>query len=111
MTKDLSVSVLMDFYGELLTQKQIEALNGYYNQDLSLAEIAEEMDISRQGVRDFIKKGELHLIEFEEKLGLAEKFLSIRKTADDMSEIIAKMPQNGSTARLLGSLDEIVKQL
>ena len=90
MTKDLSVSVLMDFYGELLTQKQIEALNGYYNQDLSLAEIAEEMDISRQGVRDFIKKGELHLIEFEEKLGLAEKFLSIRKTADDMSKNAAE---------------------
>lgn len=111
MTKDLSVSVLMDFYGELLTPKQIEALNGYYNQDLSLAEIAEEMDISRQGVRDFIKKGEQHLAGFEEKLGLAEKFASIRKTADDMRKIIAKMPQNDSTERLLGGLDEIVKQL
>ena len=65
MTKDLSVSVLMDFYGELLTQKQIEALNGYYNQDLSLAEIAEEMDISRQGVRDFIKKGETCMLTLD----------------------------------------------
>ena len=79
MGKNLNMSILMDFYGQLLTPKQLEALEFYYNDDLSLAEIADEMGISRQGVRDFIKRGEKQLEELEEKLGLAGRFEEIRK--------------------------------
>ena len=61
MSKDLNVSVLLDFYGQLLTQKQNDALDLYYNQDLSLSEIAAHMGITRQGVRDNIKRGETQL--------------------------------------------------
>lgn len=58
MEKDLSIAVLLDFYGDLLTEKQARAIDLYYNEDLSLAEIAEPLGISRQGVRDSIKRGE-----------------------------------------------------
>lgn len=111
MAKDLSISVLMDFYGELLTPKQLEALDSYYNQDLSLGEIAEEMEVSRQGVRNFIKTGEAHLVEFEDKLNLAERFININKTADEMSKVINSLPEGVTKSRLLSDIDRIKSQL
>ena len=70
MSKNLTITVLLDFYGELLTAKQADALRLYYDEDCSLSEIADDMGLSRQGARDFIKRGEQQLFEFEEKLGL-----------------------------------------
>lgn len=72
--KNLEVSYLLDFYGDILTDKQREVIDYYYNEDLSLAEIAEHAQITRQGVRDCIKRGEATLFEMEEKLGLATRF-------------------------------------
>ena len=71
--KNLGISVLLDHYGAMLTDKQRDVIDLYYNQDLSLAEIAEHEGISRQGVRDNIKRGEAFLLEMEEKLHLAQK--------------------------------------
>lgn len=71
--KNYTISVLLDFYGVLLGEKQREAVDLYYNEDLSLSEIAEHSGISRQGVRDQIKHGETQLLELESKLKLAEK--------------------------------------
>ena len=88
MSKNLSTAFLLDFYGELLTDKQQAALDLYYNQDLSLSEMVEEMSISRQGVRDFIKRGEAQLCEFEEKLGLAARFEHITQLVDEALEIL-----------------------
>lgn len=76
--KDYRVSLLLDFYGEMLTQKQREVIELYYNEDLSLAEIAEHAHITRQGVRDCVKRGEAALFEMEERLGLAERFSAVR---------------------------------
>ena len=70
MAKDLSISYLLDFYGQMLTDKQREVTEFYYNDDLSLAEIADHCHITRQGVRDSIKRAEAQLREYEEKLGL-----------------------------------------
>lgn len=80
MSKNLDVVVLLDFYGQLLTDKQREVLELYYNEDLSLAEIAQntESSITRQGVRDSIKRGEAALFEMEEKLGLVAKMADIQ---------------------------------
>ena len=72
--KDLNIGYLLDFYGDVLTERRRDALDFYYNDDMSLSEIAEEMGISRQGVRDLIKKAEEELAFYEEKLGLAKKF-------------------------------------
>ena len=73
MDKKLETSDLLDIYGELLTEKQRDMLELYYNDDLSLAEIAEHYEISRQGVHDSIKRGEETLREYERVLGLKAK--------------------------------------
>ncbi len=79
MAKNLEVSFLLDFYGEMLTEKQREAVESYYFEDLSLAEIADNQGISRQGVRDAIKRSETLLFEMEERLGLAKRFREIQE--------------------------------
>ena len=68
MAANFYVSELLDRYGALLSDKQYRILDGYYNNDLSLSEIAENEGITRQGVSDFVKRGEAQLTEFEEKL-------------------------------------------
>ena len=71
--KNLAYSVLLDFYGPALTEKQRAILTEYYDEDLSLAEIAENFGITRQGVRDAIKHGEAALDELEVQLGNARR--------------------------------------
>ena len=77
--KDYKISYLLDFYGNILTDKQRDAIDLYYNEDLSLAEIAEHVGITRQGVRDAIKRGEDTLLHMEGKLKFAAKFEDYRK--------------------------------
>ncbi len=72
--KSYDISRLLDFYGELLTERQRLAARLYYDDDLSLSEVAQELGISRQGVRASLKKSEEALESMEEKLGLAERF-------------------------------------
>jgi predicted DNA-binding protein YlxM (UPF0122 family) len=88
--KDYRISYLLDFYGNILTDKQKDAIDLYYNEDLSLAEIADHVGITRQGVRDAIKRGEETLTEMEDKLGFAKKFDEHRKAF----EIINKCADN-----------------
>ena len=71
MGKNLEFGYLLDIYGELLTEKQYEMLDLYYNGDLSLAEIAQQHGISRQGVHDSIKRGEELLLGYEKVLKLS----------------------------------------
>ena len=80
MAKDLRIAYLLEFYGDMLTGTQREVTDAYYNQDLSLAEIAEDRDITRQGVRDAIKRAEQQLLEMEERLGLARRFQDMQKS-------------------------------
>ena len=70
----LMQSMLLDFYGELLTEKQRECYDLHYNEDLSLSEIAEQSGISRQGVWDNIRRAEASLRQIEEKTGLIRRF-------------------------------------
>lgn len=97
MSKNFEVSALLDYYGMLLTDKQREAVEYYYNDDLSLGEIAENLNISRQGVRDSIKRAEVILFEAEEKLGLLrnsstlqEHLKEIRRNIDIIDELNIK---------------------
>ncbi len=91
MSKDLSIAMLYDFYGELLTPKQAQAIDLYYNEDLSLAEIAEPLGISRQGVRDAIKRGEKLLLSMEERLGLVNRFLDLGEKMEEIIEEVSSM--------------------
>lgn len=91
MGKDLNISRLFDFYGDLLTEKQANMIDLYYNEDLSLSEIAEPLGISRQGVRDSVVRGEHQLKEFEEKLGLLKRFSAIEKQVEKIKGDIKKI--------------------
>lgn len=82
--KNFRISYLLDFYGDILTEKQKDAIDLYYNEDLSLAEIAEHQNITRQGVRDAIKRGEEVLLEMEEKLGFAEKIVELTNLLEEI---------------------------
>jgi predicted DNA-binding protein YlxM (UPF0122 family) len=89
--KNLEISLLLDFYGEILTEKQKEVVGLYYNEDYSLAEIGEKSQITRQGVRDCIKRGEATLIEMEKKLGLVKKFGAMQDSIDEISGAAVKI--------------------
>lgn len=91
--KNLRVALLLDYYGGLLTEKQREVVDLYYNEDLSLAEISELCGITRQGVRDSIKRGEGQLFEMEDKLGLMERITSLESAIDEVEEISAKLSE------------------
>ncbi|MBQ3077405.1 MAG: YlxM family DNA-binding protein [Clostridia bacterium] len=84
--KNLEVASLLDYYGGMLTDKQREVVDLYYNEDLSLAEISEHAGITRQGVRDSIKRGEQQLLEMERRLGLMAR---IRQLEENLSRIAA----------------------
>ena len=88
MEKTVQISILLQIYGKLLTEKQYQMLDDYYNNDLSLSEIAENAQITRQAVRDNLKKGENKLFEYEEKLEFMKKTLmQEEKIANILSEL------------------------
>ncbi len=80
------MTMLFDFYGELLTERQKEFFDLYYNEDLSLSEIAENNGISRQGVRDVIVRAEGIMQEVEDKTGLIRRFLAMQGHLDQILE-------------------------
>lgn len=81
------MAMLFDFYGDLLTERQKEFYDLYYNDDLSLAEIAENYDITRQGVRDIIVRAEKTLEDIEEKTGLIQRYHRTRATTATLKEL------------------------
>ena len=89
--KNLAYSVLLDFYGPVLTDKQRVILTEYYDEDLSLAEIAENLGITRQGVRDAIKHGEAALDELEQKLGNARRHTRMQADLDRLRLLVTEI--------------------
>ena len=105
------MTMLLDFYGEILTQRQREFFDLYYNEDLSLAEIAENYDISRQGVRDAIVRAEAAMNELEDKTGLLKRFMRLREkidsieaAAEDMRKLNYRQYENPELERLAGEI-------
>lgn len=88
MEKNVQVSLLFAFYKNMLTARQIECVDLYYNEDLSLSEISEHLGITRQGVRDNIMRAEKTMYNTEQKLGLVAKFLGIKQKLDVIDDII-----------------------
>ena len=108
--KNLKLACLLDFYGEVLSERKQSVLSLYYNDDLSLAEIAEEIGISRQGVRDLIKKAEEELLFLEEKLGLERKFREARAQSDKIFSLIEKEHANAPLRTEMEALVQILKK-
>ncbi len=88
MDELFKISLLLDFYGQMLTKRQYEILDLHYNSDYSLGEIAEELDISRQGVYDNIKRGKAALFDMENKLGLVSRFSRQKKRTSEILELL-----------------------
>lgn len=86
MAKDLDVVLLADFYGEMLTENQRKFIEYYYSDDLSLSEIAQNEGITRQGVRDAVKRAESQLYDMEKKLGFAERTRRIKEALETIKE-------------------------
>ena len=107
--KDLKIAYLLDFYGEVLTERKKEVLDMYYNEDLSLAEIAEQIGISRQGVRELIKKAEDELSFLEEKLELAGRMSALRHHTDNMISIAENEEISESLKKEIEEISKIIK--
>ena len=103
--KSVRTDLLLDFYGNLLTPKMRRTCESYYNDDLTLAEIAEAEGISRQGVHDTVKRAEKQLEEYEEKLGLLALF---EKQQAKAKKALAHI-NSGDTAKAAKELEELRK--
>ena len=113
--KDMKYSLLLDFYGDILSDRRRELIELYYNEDLSLAEIAEPLNISRQGVRDSIKRGEKQLLDLENTLGLAKRFKEIEKDVVLVQEMFSDVKDYINTyihsEKLSGAVEEIAEKI
>lgn len=106
--KIAEVSLLYDFYGQLLTNRQRDAMQLYHEENLSLSEIAHEFSISRQGVHDALKNAEKALYEYEQKLGLVGKFAKTRAAVvqiDNRLDMLIK--ENNDNKDLINKLEDI----
>lgn len=108
--KNLNIAFLLDFYGDILSERKRLVLNEYYNNDLSLAEIAGDLGISRQGVRELIKKAESELLFYEEKLGLARKFRSAGEQAAELHEMTNKYDLPQEVIQKILALEESIDE-
>lgn len=91
MANNVEITILYDFYGDMLTDKQRDFLSYYYNDDLSLSEIADNEGITRQGVRDAIKRAEAQLYDMENRLGFASKFSNISRVMNEIIDCAEKI--------------------
>lgn len=111
MEKNVKISILCQIYGKLLTEKQLQILTDYYNNDLSLSEIAENNNITRQAVRDIIKKGENKLFELEEKLLIMEKMMKQEKALQEILNELTKIQDVSSDKKIEKILNHVRKEL
>jgi predicted DNA-binding protein YlxM (UPF0122 family) len=104
--KKIEISYLLDYYGEVLTDKQRDAIDLYYNEDFSLAEISDYFGITRQGVRDAIKRGEEMLLDLEEKLGFLKRLEEYKEAFEIINECAKNIKFSKSNMNFYKILDE-----
>ena len=108
MEKNVEISMLCQIYGKVLTEKQYEVLNDYYNNDLSLSEIAENNNITRQAVRDIIKKSENKLYELEKNIGFMKKSLEEEKSVNEIINLLDELKKDLVASK---KSDKIINQI
>lgn len=108
MAKDYQIGYLIDFYGNLLSERQRDIISLYYEEDLSLSEIAENIGITRQGVRDAVKKAEIILTEAEEKLGLAARFRVLSEKMNIIKDKLSSLDdEKGEIKPVIEMIDKL----
>lgn len=111
MEKNVKISILCQLYGKLLSEKQLEFIDDYYNNDLSLSEIAENHGITRQAVRDMLKKGEKKLFEYEEKLLFMKRMLNQEKKIEEILLELTKIQKDYTDNEVASILENVKKKL
>ena len=111
MEKNVKISILCQLYGKLLSEKQLEVIDDYYNNDLSLSEIAENHGITRQAVRDMLKKGEKKLFEYEEKLLFMKRMLNQEKKIEEILLELTKIQKDYTDNEVASILENVKKEL
>ena len=111
MAKDLRFSLLLAFYRNLLSDNQVEMLESYYDHDLSLSEISENVGMSRQGVRDTIKRAEQQLSEYEEKLGFMKRTLKQEEQIVNVLQELTKIQTQFTDKQIAQILEHVKAEL
>ncbi len=111
MERNVEIGLLFSIYRNMLTDRQAESIDLYYNEDLSLSEISEHMGITRQGVRDNIKRAEATLFDVEQKLGLAKRFLHIKEDLNMIDDIIREIEKSPNIMYLSDDIKRKINQI
>ena len=109
--KNMKIAYLLDFYAEVLDEHTREIMRAYYNDDLSLAEIAEDEGISRQGIRHVVKKGEDQLMFLESKLGIAKQHEELVEVNGALARVITQLEESDAHAECVDALKKLSKNL
>ena len=107
--KKTNIALLYDFYSAMLSERQSEIMQLYYGDDLSLSEVAEITGITRQGVRDAIKKSENILVDCEEKLGLYERHRTQQKTIKEVVAGLKKAESKEEIERYVSLIEALIE--
>jgi predicted DNA-binding protein YlxM (UPF0122 family) len=109
--KNMKIAYLLDFYAEVLDDHTRDIMRAYYNDDLSLAEIAEDEGISRQGIRHVVKKGEDQLMFLESKLGIAKQHEELVEINDALARVITQLEERDAHTECVDALKRLSKNL
>jgi len=107
----VAMTLLFDYYGSTLTAKQSEVYESYHCADLSLTEIAENLEISRQGVHDLLIRGEKSLLGLEDKLGLVKRFTVQKERKQEIEELLYEMDVLNSRALSSAQMAEFIRRV
>lgn len=107
----MKISLLLDFYGEILTERRRQVTSLYYDDDLSLSEVAEITGISRQGVRDAVNKSVAELYSLEDKLGLAARFEELKEEINSISSELSEVSEACSSLPVSRKIKRIADRL
>lgn len=111
LERNVEVGLLFSFYRNMLTDRQAECVDLYYDEDLSLSEISEHLGITRQGVRDNIKRAEHTLFAAEEKLGLAMRFINIKERLERVDDIIREIEKSPNIMYLSDDIKRKINEI
>lgn len=110
MEKNVEMCLLLDFYGDFLTDRQKSIMDLHYNEDLSLGEIAEKEGITRQGVFDIIKRSETLLNEMEQKLGLLRQYFDVSSLFDYCIDELQNIDIDKESAKKINDVIDKLKK-